>query len=173
MLRRNRTGISLFLRRIVAPALLISALVAQSAPDYSRLVPTLNGNIPRVVPSFPIPSFPVDTRPMFDNFIWQNFIAIMWPSRVQDLGQPFQPNNPAVFGRYTADLQPAWLRWKAAWELFPPDNSAPLPWSSPTVNSVCVNVNAATDHRPQLIRVQKFGTVADELAQAFGGPLPD
>ncbi len=76
---------------------LIASASAQQKPDYNKLKPVLNGNIPREVPKFPFSAFPIDTRPMFDYFMWQNFVALMWPADAH--GTPYQPDNPAVFGK--------------------------------------------------------------------------
>lgn len=148
------------------------AAQAQTKPDYNQIKPTLNGNIPREVPPFSISAFPIDTRPLFDFFAWQNFIALQWPSREQDLGAPYRPDDPAVFGHYTADLQPVWLRYKDADDLYPQDGSTPPAWDQPNGWSACRNV-PPNDKRPVLTMVSKFGTLADELDEAFSGPLPD
>jgi hypothetical protein len=160
---------SFFVSLLLLFGLLLQAS-AQQAPDYSQLRPTLNGNIPREVPAFPFSAFPIDTRPMFDYFMWQNFIALMWPADAH--GTPFQPDNPAVFGKYDAGRQPAWVGWKSAYDLYTGDGSAPPAWDQSNGESVCRNY-PANDTRLMLIRFTKFGTVADELDQAFAGPLPD
>jgi hypothetical protein len=141
-------------------------------PDYSALKPELSGEIPRVVPEFPFAAAPIDTRPMFDTFMWQNFIAIMWPSLAADHGSPYQPDNPGVFGKYDDRLLPAWMRWKSAFDLYPQNGSEPPPWGQANGTAVCRNVGA-DDRRPILDMMSEFGTLADELDEAFAGPLPD
>jgi len=155
---------------LLACLMLIAPALAQQQPDYSKLKPVLNGNIPREVPKFPFSSFPIDTRPMFDHFMWQNFIALMWPADAH--GTPYQPDNPSVFGKYDASRQPAWVGWKSANDLYPEDGSAPPAWDQSNTESVCRNY-PASDTRLMLIRLTEFGTIADELNQAFAGPLPD
>jgi hypothetical protein len=146
---------------------------AQQKPDYGRLTPMLKGRIPTQVPEFPFAAFPLDTRPMFDTFLWQNFVAVMWPSRPDSHGEPLQPGDPAVFQRgYVNGTAPAFLGWKTAYDLYPEDGSAPAPWDQPSPQSPCKDVPRG-DRRPQLISTSKFGTVADELNQAFAGPLID
>lgn len=146
---------------------------AQQQVDYSRLKPVLSGEIPRQVPDFPFAAFPLDTRPMFDTFMWQNFIAVMWPSRPEDHGEPYHPDDPAVFQQgYVNGLQPAFLGWKTANDLYPQDGSAPPAWDQPAGQSPCKNV-PVDDRKPKLLSTTKFGTVADELNQAFAGPLID
>ena len=146
---------------------------AQQKVNYSRLTPVLKGRIPTQVPEFPFAAFPIDTRPMFDTFLWQNFIAVLWPSRPESHGEPFQPDDPKVFQRgYVDGLVPAFLGWKTAYDLYPEDGSAPAPWDQPSPQSPCKDVPKG-DRRPQLISTAKFGTVADELNQAFAGPLID
>src|SRR5262249_42894981 len=138
-----------------------------------RLTPVLKGRIPTQVPEFPFAAYPIDTRPMFDSFLWQNFLAVMWPSRPDSHGEPLQPDDPKVFQRgYVNGLEPAFLGWKTAYDLYPQDGSAPPAWDAPSAQSPCKDV-PASDRRPRLISTAKFGTVADELNQAFGGPLID
>jgi len=167
------------LRAALLGAVLLTPLAgpAQQAVDYSALKPVLRGDMPRQVPDFPFAAFPVDTRPMFDTFMWQNFIAAMWPSRPEDRGEPFRPGDPAVFARgYVDGLQPAFLGWRSANDLYPQDGSAPPAWDAPDSLSPCrtnTHTGTRTDRRPVLLSTSKFGTVADELNQAFAGPLID
>ena len=141
-------------------------------PDYAQLKPSLSGVVPREVPPFPFAAFPVDTRPMFDYFSWQNFIALMWPSLAASHGEPFKPSDPSVFGKYDDTLQPVWMRWKTAFDLYPQNGSTPPEWTLPNGYAVCRNV-PANDPRPRFDMMSKFGTLADELDEAFAGPLPD
>jgi hypothetical protein len=165
--RRAALGATLGLAVAAAP------VEAQQRPDYRRLTPALRGRIPTQVPEFPFAAFPIDTRPMFDSFLWQSFIALMWPSRPDSHGEPFRPDDPAVFQRgYVDGMQPAFLGWKTAYDLYPEDGSAPAPWDQPSPQSPCKDA-VKRDRRPQLISTAKFGTVADELNQAFAGPLID
>jgi len=162
---------------VVAALAVLGALAApasaQQRPDYRKLAPTLSGRIPTQVPDFPFAAFPIDTRPMFDTFLWENFLAILWPSRPESHGEPFRPEDPAVFkAGYVNGLQPAFLGWKTAYDLYPEDGSAPVPWDQPSPQNPCKDVPRG-DRRPQLINTTKFGTVADELNQAFAGPLID
>jgi hypothetical protein len=146
---------------------------AQQPTRYDHLTPVLRGQIPRQVPDFPFAAYPLETRPMFDTFMWQNFVAIMWPSRPEDHGEPFRPDDPSVFQRgYVDGLQPAFLGWKAAFELYPQDGSDPAAWDRPSPHTPCKDVGPH-DRRPKLLRISKFGTVADELNQAFAGALID
>jgi hypothetical protein len=157
----------------IASCLLAATAQAQQQVDYAGLRPVLRGDMPRQVPEFPFAAYPIDTRPMFDTFMWQNFIAAMWPSRPGDHGEPYRPNDPTVFQRgYVDGLQPAFLGWKTANDLYPQDGSAPPPWDSDGALNPCRNV-PRNDKRPVLINTTKFGTVADELNQAFAGPLID
>ncbi len=162
-------NISLLLAGSVA---LAGSAFAQNTPDYGPLKPVLKGDMPGVVPAFPFAAAPVDTRPMFDYFMWQNFIAAMWPAQPGSHGQPLQPDNPNIFRNPPANTQPVWLGWKTAYELFPQNGSAPPAWDQSGNTNVCRGVSAS-DTRPVLMMVSKFGTVAEELNQAFAGPLPD
>lgn len=158
---------------LIGSCLICTAAHAQQQVDYSALRPVLRGDVPRVVPEFPFAAYPIDTRPMFDTFMWQNFVAVMWPSRPEDHGEPFRPDDPAVFQRgYVNGLQPAFLGWKTANDLYPQDGSAPVPWDAPNNINPCKSL-PRDDARPLLISTSKFGTVADELNQAFAGPLID
>jgi len=167
--------------RTTAPAAVFGLLLlafaagpvtAQTTPDYSKLKPTLSGDIPRTVPSFPFSAFPIDTRPMFDTFAWQNFIAVMWPSMADAHGEPYKPDDPSVFGKYDARLAPTWMRWKTAFDLYPQNGSEPPAWDQPNGYAVCRNV-PANDPRPRLDMTSEFGSIADEIDEAFAGPLPD
>ena len=40
---------------------------------------------------------PEQARPAFDRFAWQSFIALSWPADPARRGEPFEPDNPAVF----------------------------------------------------------------------------
>jgi hypothetical protein len=152
---------------------LAGAAHAQQRVDYGALRPVLRGEVPRQVPDFPFAAYPLDTRPMFDYFMWQNFVALMWPSRPQDHGEPYNPGDPETFRRgYVDGLQPAFLGWKTANDLYPQDGSAPVAWESPGGLNPCRNT-PRDDKRPVLLSLSKFGTVADELNQAFAGPLID
>jgi hypothetical protein len=114
MIGRNRSGLSsgrtAAIWGVVMTCVLCAAAPshAQQKPSYSRLTPALKGRIPTQVPEFPFAAFPIDTRPMFDTFLWQHFIAVLWPSRPESHGEPFQPDDPKVFstiapaGRRTA-----------------------------------------------------------------------
>ncbi|BCM87601.1 hypothetical protein [Methylobacterium indicum] len=150
---------------------------AQQQPDYSKLTPAVHGRIPRVVPAFPFSAIPRETRPMFDQFLWQNFIAIMWPSRPQDLGEPYRPDDPEVWRRgYVDGLQPAFLGWKTAADLYPGNGDAPPAWDEASRYNPCRDrqVAAAPSAGPMILaRTSKFGTIADEVDQAFAGPLID
>jgi hypothetical protein len=139
--------------------------------DYSHLQPQLSGSLPGEVPHFPFAAFPIDTRPMFDTFAWQSFIALMWPGGTENPGEPYKPDDPSVFGKYDRELQPVWMRWKAAFDLFPQDGSAPPAWDAPNGADVCRNIEGA--QVPDLNMVSKFGSVADEIEEAFFGVLPD
>ena len=159
---------------LLASHLWIGAAAAQEQPDYAKLVPRLNGNMPSVVPSYPISALPVSTRPMFDSFMWQNFIAAVWPALRQAPGIPILPNDAAAFrGGYRDGTVPNFLTWKTADDLYTADGSAPPPWDKVESSSrMCSNI-AASDTRLRLGTRAKFGTFADEFNQAFAGPLVD
>ncbi|WP_298443441.1 hypothetical protein [uncultured Ferrimonas sp.] len=157
-------------------ALLVSASVVATAsaepdPLYRALTPKISGTPLAEVPAQPFALSGVAKRPYFDHFNWQNFIALMWPSKVGSHGVPFRPSDPKVFGQYDEQMQPVWLGWKSAFELFPQDGSKPPKWEERPNTAVCKNSEFAG--KRALISGSKFTTVADELDQAFGGPLPD
>ena len=171
--RSGRARVWWGLLMAVAVGAIASPGEAQQAPNYSRLTPALKGRIPTQVPDFPFSAFPIDTRPMFDTFQWQSFIAVMWPSKPDSGGEPFQPDDPQTFKKgYVNGLQPAFLGWKTAYDLYPEDGSVPAAWDQPSPQNPCKNIPKG-DRRPQLINTTKFSDVADELNQAFGGPLVD
>ena len=70
-----------FVALAASAGLIVVAVFAQERPDYTKLKAVLNGNVPRTVEEFPFSAFPIATRSFFDYFMWENFIALMWPSR--------------------------------------------------------------------------------------------
>lgn len=153
----------------------LSAADPPSGPAYEPDLPppTLSGEVPRVVPPFPIWTSGVQQRPFFDTFAWQNFIALAWPADPDAHGVPYRPDDPSVFGDYSGGRVPVWMTWKQSFDLFPGAGQTPVEWEAPNgAPDVCRNLDpAAGDHI--FLRVNKFDTVADEVNQAFGGPLPD
>jgi hypothetical protein len=151
---------------------LAPAALAQQEPDYGKLAPVLSGNIPTAVPHFPFSALPRETRPMFDTFMWQNFIAVMWPSRPEDHGEPYHPDDPQIWAQgYVNGRQPAFMGWKTADDLYPGNGHAPPDWEDTSAFNPCTNIN--NTKLPLLVRTSKFGTIADEVDQAFAGPLID
>jgi hypothetical protein len=148
--------------------------LAQEQPDYKRLVARLSGHMPSAVPGYPISALPVSTRPMFDTFMWQNFIAAVWPALPQAPGIAVLPDDRgALRGGYRDGLVPNFLTWKTADDLYPANGSAPPPWEQVQSSArMCKNV-PANDARPRLGLRAKFGTFADEFNQAFAAPLID
>lgn len=153
----------------------LSAADPPTGPTYepNLSAPELSGEVPRVVPPFPIWYSGVQQRPFFDTFVWQNFIALMWPAEPGSHGVPFRPDDPSVFGDYSNGRVPVWMTWKQSFDLFPGPGTVPVAWDAPNgAPDVCRNLDPeAGDHI--FLRVNKFDTVADEVNQAFGGPLPD
>lgn len=149
-----------------------SATVYAAENLYKDLKPVISGQHLGEVPPQPFAASGVVKRPYFDYFNWQNFIALMWPSKVGSHGIPYRPQDKNVFGKYSADLQPVWLGYKSAFDLFPQDGSKPIAWEKNNGTAVCRNIKPG-DKRAVLISGSQFTSVADELDQAFGGPLPD
>ena len=139
---------------------------------YKHLKPVISGQHLNEVPPQPFAASGVVKRPYFDYFNWQNFIALMWPSKVGSHGVPYKPNDKSVFGKYNADLLPVWLGYKSAFDLFPQNGTKPIAWERNNGTAVCRNIKPG-DKRAVLISGSQFTSVADELDQAFGGPLPD
>lgn len=172
--RRGLTGAAM----LGAGALLAGALLAApppSGPAYEPDLPApeLSGDVPRGVPPFPIRYSGVQQRPFFDTFAWQNFIALMWPAEPGSHGVPYRPEDPSVFGDYSDGRVPVWMTWKQSYDLFPGPGHEPVSWDAPNgAPDVCRNLDPEPgDH--VFVRASKFDTVADEVNQAFGGPLPD
>jgi hypothetical protein len=161
-----------------AAALAAGVLLAAappSGPAYEPVLPppTLSGQVPRVVPPFPLWYSGVQQRPVFDVFTWQNFIALMWPAEPGSHGVPYRPDDPSVFGDYSGGRVPVWMTWKQSFDLFPGGGQVPVAWDAPNgAPDVCRNLDPERGELV-LLRVNKFDTVADEVDQAFGGPLPD
>lgn len=139
---------------------------------YKDLKPVISGQHLNEVPPQPFAASGVVKRPYFDYFNWQNFIALMWPSKVGSHGVPHLPHDKNVFGKYNSELQPVWLGWKSAFDLFPQNGTKPIAWEKNNGTAVCRNIKPG-DKRAVLISGSQFTSVADELDQAFGGPLPD
>ena len=72
---------------------------------------------------------PID---FFDDYSWRSFIALIWPAKSGQRGQPDLlakpglPNRPLVFETY-----------KAEWEVFQPLGKAPAPWPDYTGVNPC------------------------------------
>ncbi|MCC5826543.1 hypothetical protein [Alkalimonas sp.] len=146
--------------------------VLAESPGYPYpLKPHLSGQLLPEVPAQPFAGFPVDNRPYFDFFMWQNFIALMWPSVPDSHGKPFRPDDPAAFGHYIDGRQPVWLGFKTANDLFLQNGDSPVGWEQPNGAAACRNLEH--QGRSVLMTGSKMGTIADEINQAFGGPLPD
>lgn len=152
-------------------ALMADAVSARSPRGHADHEPMLDGNIPRTLPSLPRAVLPTDTRTRLDTFAWQNFIALMWPSLASGDGEPYEPDDPGVFARYDAQLAPAWMRWKTAFDLYPPIGSEPAAWDRPATQTVCRNV-AARDRRPHLTMMADVVTLAGQISDAIAVPLP-
>jgi hypothetical protein len=149
-----------------------SQALAESQDElYHHLEPKLSGHLLAEVPSQPFAASGVVKRPFFDYFNWQNFIALMWPSKANSHGEPFEPNNTDVFGHYSDGKLPVWLGWKSAFDLFPQNGDKPVAWTARNGTAICKSGDY--EGQPVLVSGSKFSTVADELDQAFGGPLVD
>jgi hypothetical protein len=88
-------------------------------------------NPPPTVLSFSVPAdvcipagFPGNPIDFFDDYSWRAFIALIWPAKQGERGQPDQtaqlgaPNRPLVFETY-----------KAEWEVFQPNGNVPADWN--------------------------------------------
>ncbi len=144
---------------------------AQASPTVTLPPPVLNGNIPLAVPAHPSQSDPTNARPWFDIFSWQNFIALNWPADPNALGQPLNPDDPAMWGNYESG-GPVWTTWKTAYELFPGPGATPVAWDDQS-SATAICENFPEDDRLVFDRFTKFDTVIDGIDEAFAGPLPD
>lgn len=149
-----------------------SPATAGSLRGHASLEPALDGNLPRTAPSLHHAAFTIDTQTRLAIFAWQNFIAVMWPSLADGHGEPYEPDDPVVFGHYDARFRPAWMRWKTTFDLYPQNGSEPPPWDQPSAHAVCRHV-PADDSRPRLIMTDGFDRLASETAAPFAGPLWD
>ena len=171
--RRAGTAAALLLVGLLAGSL--TAASPPSGPAYEPDLPppTLSGEVPRTVASFPLWYSGVQQRPFFDVFAWQSFIALAWPAEAGSHGEPYLPDDPSVFGDYSGGRVPVWMTWKQSYDLFPGAGKEPVPWDAPNgTPDVCRNLDPEAGEQV-IHRVSKFDTVADEVNQAFGGPLPD
>jgi hypothetical protein len=121
-----------------------------------------------VPPDVAIPDgFPEDQNPIafFDDYSWRAFIALVWPARKDQRGLP-EPRatvggpGPRVFETY-----------KALWEVFHPDGSAPADWNAfePSKFNPCKVDTAWGDLT--LGSFTKFGDLGQAGVGSLIGPL--
>jgi len=98
-------------------------------------------------------NFPGNPIDFFDDYSWRAFIALVWPALNGQRGAP-DPNQtiaatnvPLVFETYKAD-----------WETFLPDGTAPADWNSTVMNPTCPNSRAGDF---VLAPISKFGNVGE------------
>lgn len=116
---------------------------------------------------------PETARPFFDYFSWQSFVALNWQAAAGSDEKPVR-GEPDKSASINSDGKRVWESYKADWELFRPDGSAPTAWSSyelnnPTSTNPCGN---STDSK-MLVMVTKMDSIVDGINQARSGPLVD
>lgn len=151
---------------------------------YISVTPKLSGVIPTdvTIPEFAGPSEPMDdpaplaihNRPFFDNFSWQSFIALSWPADISARGIAIDPNNNDIFLSANksgeSSIPIVWETYREGFVLFPPDGTVPPEWNSPEPGYSPAG-DAHTDKR--IFAMTTKGGLADEVNEAFGGPLID
>lgn len=160
------------LRLLLATPILFSPLlaflwapsVAAQCPD----VPVASISSSRVPSDVCIPqNFPKTQNPIafFDDYSWKTFIALVWPAKpsergAADPGQQVNGQGPRVFETY-----------KALWETFHTDDSAPLPWNSLTPDKA--NACSASPAFGDLViaSFSKFGDIGQAGFGTLVGPL--
>lgn len=106
----------------------------------------------------------------FNMYSWQAFMAIQWPEN--EKGEPM-PN-------FTDQGEPAWLRWKEAFQVYRFDGQKPAPWGSPReASGLGFHSDQLNDIGSRIVLSSKTPThpenfnIADETEQAFAGKLFD
>src|SRR5437868_4526108 len=129
VLQSRRHQLSAIFGAAVFQLFVCSAASAQPVAQCPSSPP----NPPPTVLSFSVPAdvcipagFPENENPIdfFDDYSWRAFVALIWPAKPGERGQPDQtaqlgaPNRPLVFETY-----------KAEWQVFQPNGTVPTNWN--------------------------------------------
>ncbi|MFY0529432.1 hypothetical protein ACN28I_41795 [Archangium gephyra] len=145
------------------------AAAAQRAKAPSRPEPTVSLNIPVNV-SAPFPKAE-DNLPYFDDFSWREFIALTWPVRV-GTSAPFPRGVPDSKKKYgDVSVPGVWETWKADYELFLPDGSAPADWQSFATPSPCDGDGTLVPYQKVLGSFARYHGFNQASMTESGGPL--
>lgn len=94
----------------------------------------------------------------FDQYSWQMFIALSWPAKSGQRGNPDCTQQPGAAG-YTV-----WQTYKTVGEIFLPNATNPGPWNSPQIAKSFNIINIAS---------LKNSAQVNAVDQAVGGWLID
>lgn len=140
----------------------------QTQPSVCPNAPVVTVNSPQVPCDVCIPSgFGGLPIAFFDDYSWRSFIALVWPAQIQnnqrgvpDTSQTVGGIGPRVFETY-----------KALWELFHTDGSAPVPWNQNEPASVNACGQPAGPGDLVLASFSKFSDLGQAGFGSLVGPL--
>jgi hypothetical protein len=138
--------------------------------------PTLSAQLPsEVVDGSGAPLLPnaAVTEPpfaFFDDFAWRSFIALMWPAKVGERGQPDRSPTKSY---KDVDGPRVWETWKSAYETIPRAGVTPKPWESFDGVTPCESIPEAGSGKKRVIATfHKFGSVSQaQFGRDLAGPL--
>lgn len=156
----NREG------RKSAAMLLAGVLLLGLVTIGQAQVPRVSIDSPTVPQDVEVPKgFPSNPIAFFDDYSWRTFIALVWPAATGQRGIPDQMKSvggagPRVFETY-----------KALWEVFHPDGSAPSTWDQ--LDSASANPCNTTPQWGDLILASfsKFSDFGQAGVGTLVGPL--
>jgi len=126
--------------------------------------PSLSGYIPVSVPKYSTKN-PEEARPNFDYYIWQTFIALVWPTKEGGIrGEAQNPKDPDVFKKAPNGTPIVWRQYKEYFELFGTGDKRPAAWDSYDVLGAPCKVETGKNKPVNILNV---------INQAFSVPLVD
>lgn len=159
----------------IAAVFLIVATSAKAPAPAPVPPPDITSTFPTKIP--PHPPTPVEARPYFDWFAWEEFIALNFPAAVDSKTGLPQRGVPAPNSKPGTPGTRVWETWKANWETFRPNESAPTDWSSWDVvppSNPCSGpaLTASSNAKGRLIVMEsKMDSILSGFNEAFSGPL--
>lgn len=130
----------------------LTACTKEEAPTETTAQSALQCTQPAVTPA------PSASQEDFDRYSWQMFIALNWPAKTGDRGQPNCDQTIAAEGT------PVWQTYKTLEQTFLPNAADPGPWNAGGSDASLSRINTS---------VLKNTGVANFAGQAVGGWLID
>lgn len=151
-----------------AAMLMVGVLFLGLCATGHAQTPSVRIDSSAVPPDVQVPvGFPANQNPIafFDDYSWRAFIALVWPAATGQRGVPDQTKSvggagPRVFETY-----------KALWEVFHPDGSAPSGWDQ--LDSASANPCSTAPHWGDLTLASfsKFSDFGQAGVGTLVGPL--